>query len=115
MTLPAENLLVGTTELYTVTTEDVGFVYRFMFSNKTQKSGFQKAKAGQTVSANKAYLRLKTASAKEFIGFDEMTTGINTTFDAQRSTSNAYNLNGQRVDSSYKGVIIQNGKKYRKK
>lgn len=115
VTLPAENLLVGTTELYTVTTEDVGFVYRFMFSNKTQKSGFQKAKAGQTVSANKAYLRLKTASAKEFIGFDEMTTGINTTFDAQRSTSNAYNLNGQRVDSSYKGVIIQNGKKYMKK
>ena len=115
VTLPAENLLVGTTELYTVTTEDVGFVYRFMFSNKTQKSGFQKAKAGQTVSANKAYLRLKTASAKEFIGFDEMTTGINTTFDAQRSTSNAYNLNGQRVDGSYKGVIIQNGKKYMKK
>lgn len=39
-------------------------------------------------------------------------TGINNvTQDSNASNCPIYNMNGQRVDSSYKGVVIQNGKK----
>lgn len=39
-------------------------------------------------------------------------TGINNvTLDSNASNCPIYNMNGQRVDGSYKGVIIQNGKK----
>ena len=115
VTLTDENLLVGTSETYTVTTEDVGYVYRFVYSKTTGKTGFQKAKAGQTVSANKAYLRLPVSSSKEFIGFDDMeTTGIDMIENADNDNP-SYNLNGQRVRNSYRGVIIQKGKKYIKK
>ena len=39
-------------------------------------------------------------------------TGINNvTMDDNTKKCPIYNMNGQRVDSSYKGVIIQNGKK----
>ena len=44
------------------------------------------------------------------------TTGINT-MNAQPLEDNApmYNLAGQRVDKTYKGVVIQNGKKFIKR
>ena len=39
-------------------------------------------------------------------------TGINNvTLDSDASNCPIYNMNGQRVDGSYKGVVIQNGKK----
>ena len=39
-------------------------------------------------------------------------TGINNvTMDSNASNCPVYNMNGQRVDGSYKGVVIQNGKK----
>ena len=39
-------------------------------------------------------------------------TGIDSiTMDDNSKKCPIYNMNGQRVDSSYKGVIIQNGKK----
>ena len=116
VTLTQENLLVGTTEPYTVSTSDVGYVYRFVYSNTTGKTGFQKAKAGQTISANKAYLRLPTTSSKEFFGFDEMeTTGVDNLSVDDNHNGSSYNLSGQRVDGSYRGVIINQGKKYIRK
>ena len=39
-------------------------------------------------------------------------TGINNvTMDSNASNCPVYNMNGQRVEGSYKGVVIQNGKK----
>lgn len=39
-------------------------------------------------------------------------TGIkNVTMDSNVSNCPVYNMNGQRVGGSYKGVVIQNGKK----
>ena len=39
-------------------------------------------------------------------------TGINNvTMDSNVSNCPVYNMNGQRVGGSYKGVVIQNGKK----
>lgn len=112
----SNNLLVANvSQDYTVKDADEGYVYRYV--NKDGTAMFQKAKAGQKVSAGKAYLRLTEASALDFIAFDDdTTTGINqATSDGTSATSApAYNLNGQRVGTSYRGIIIQNGKKVRR-
>ena len=112
----SNNLLVANvSEIYTVTEADEGFIYRYV--NKEGTAMFQKAKAGQIVSAGKAYLRLTEASALDFIGFDDDTmTGISqmTTNASSINGSPAYNLNGQRVSNSYRGIVIQNGKKFKR-
>ena len=69
---------------------------------------------GKKLSANKAYLQLTGASeAKAFtFVFDGETTGIQ---EASPKSSpegkDLYNLNGIRVNDSYKGIVIKNGKK----
>ena len=42
---------------------------------------------------------------------DGATTGITSVDAGNDADAPAYNLSGQRVDSSYRGVVIQNGKK----
>lgn len=107
----SDNLLVeNVDEAYTVTAADEGMVYRYV--NNNGEAMFQKAKAGQTVSAGKAYLRLAVASALDFLGFDDdTTTGISQVAGTADTDAPAYNLGGQRVSGSYKGVVIQLGKK----
>lgn len=55
----------------------------------------------------------------EFIGLEEEATGISslTAEPAGKSDvdSPVYNLNGQRVNASYKGIILKNGRKYIKR
>lgn len=44
---------------------------------------------------------------------DNETTGINLIENNSNVSNNAiYNLAGQKVDASYKGIVIKNGKKY---
>ena len=108
----SDNLLVANVdEAYTVTTADEGFVYRYV--NKEGTAVFQKAVAGQTVSAGKAYLRLTEASALEFIGFDESTTDISLISNPSSFTSEWYTLDGRKLNGAptQKGVYIINGKK----
>lgn len=109
-----ENLLVSTaSEAYTVTSDDYGFVYGLFKSASTGKVGFQKKKADFTFGIGKSYLRLPaTSGAKglEFIYLNEVVTGIKTVGNEQMN-GDRYNLNGQRVDKNYKGVVIVNGKK----
>lgn len=66
--------------------------------------------------AHKAYLCVKddATSAKTCYRFDGQTTSINGTRTDKPTTADGavYNLAGQRVDRSYKGVVIKNGKKY---
>ncbi len=69
---------------------------------------------GKKLSANKAYLQLTEASsAKAFtFVFDEETTGIpEVSSKSSAEGKNLYNLNGIRVNDSYKGIVIKNGKK----
>ena len=70
---------------------------------------------GKKLSANKAYLQLTESSpAKAFtFVFDEETTSIhNSQFIIHNSENDVmYNLNGVRVNDSYKGIVIKNGKK----
>ena len=109
-----DNLLVSTaSEAYTVTSDDYGFVYGLFKSASTGKVGFQKKKANFTFGIGKSYLRLPaTSGAKglEFIYLNEVVTGIKTV-DNEQMNGDRYNLNGQRVDKNYKGVVIVNGKK----
>ena len=70
-----------------------------------------------TNGAHKAYMALDETfaeaqgMAKEFYLFVEATTGISGIDAASADPTEMYNLNGQRVDRGYKGVVIKNGKK----
>ncbi len=79
---------------------------------KGQQS-FAKVKAGVTIPAGKAYLEI-TAGSKLAINFGGETTGINKVATEQTAPENSamYNLAGQRVSNSYKGIAIRNGKKF---
>ena len=69
-----------------------------------------------TNDANKAYLCVKdnATGAKTCYRFDGQTTAIDGTRANKPTAADGavYNLAGQRVDRSYKGVVIKNGKKY---
>ena len=84
---------------------------------------FHPYSAAGTLAAGKAYLQIPTAqmptggnNARLYIVLDGDATGISTLdhFTISPFDNNApmYNLAGQRVTKSYKGVVIVNGKKY---
>lgn len=87
------------------------------FTTKDGVSGFVRVAKDVAVPLDKGYLRLtgNTAAAPVFysINIGGGTTGIGQV-EVEKATENGaiYNLAGQRVDSSYKGVVIKNGKKY---
>ena len=109
--LEETNLLVATSNgAYTVTEEDHGYIYGFFYSTTKQQICFQKKKVGWTCGEGKAYLRLSTTNANEFIYLEDVT-GINSVEADQQGNQPLYNLNGQRVNRSYKGVVITDGKK----
>lgn len=73
--------------------------------------GFYPAEVNTTLAAYKAYIYIKNSSAaKNFYAIGTTTNIRNTELDnAQHGIR--YNLGGQRVSNSYKGVVIVNGKK----
>lgn len=77
------------------------------------QQNFAKVKAGVTIPAGKAYLET-TAGSKLAINFGGETTGISKVATEQTAPENTamYNLAGQRVSNSYKGIVIKNGKKF---
>ncbi|MBP5387144.1 MAG: chitobiase/beta-hexosaminidase C-terminal domain-containing protein, partial [Prevotella sp.] len=79
------------------------------------EEGFYKF-LGTTIPANKAYFPVvaSDAQAKLSLIFEDAD-GIGQIVNNAIVDGNAYNLNGQRVKSNYKGVVIVNGKKYFKK
>lgn len=71
---------------------------------------------GKEIGANKAYLTISgTSNTNEFVFQfdDEGITGIDSNYEFLNADSDEvmYNLNGMRVDDSYKGIVIKNGKK----
>ena len=63
----------------------------------------------------RAYLIGDLANARAiFLGGDGETTGINRLFEngTLKADEPMYNTSGQQVGSSYRGIVIQNGKKY---
>lgn len=90
----------------------------YAFGTLNGKSGFKLVNNGITIPAKKGYLELTgtTAAKPTFFAFDGIGTGISH-IEADAALENAamYNLAGQRVDKSYKGVVIVNGKKMLRK
>lgn len=87
------------------------------FTTKDGVSGFVCVAKDVAVPQGKGYLQLtgNTAAAPVFysINIGGGTTGIGQV-EVEKAAENGaiYNLAGQRVDASYKGVVIKNGKKY---
>ena len=104
-------LISNATEVFPVP-DDGGGYYGLFYSENQQKVGFKKMDAGYILAEGKSYLYLSEQMAQEIseIFFDDTTIiqGVN---DETWTDGKAYNLNGQRVDKNYKGVIIVNGKK----
>ena len=113
----AENALCGTDA--TTTVDETGYkYYKLAMNNSLDKVGFFYDNAdGSAINngAHKAYLRVAAnTEAKNFYLFGEdATTGIANLNVNDNLDVNApmYNLAGQRVNKSYKGVVIVNGKK----
>ena len=86
----------------------------FVLSKKNNKVGFRLWDKTQTLNAGKIYLQGQDSyGARDFLAFDGTTTGIANVEANDNLDANApmYNLAGQRVNKSYKGVVIVNGKK----
>ena len=85
----------------------------YILNKKDGRLGFYHANK-QKVGAGKAYLRIdESIQAREFFGFNEgEATSISTIDNGQLTMENAYNLQGQKVGSEYKGIVIVNGKKF---
>ena len=90
--------------------------YRLTMHNGTTLGFYWGAEngGGFAVGANKAYLAIPTNEAKSSFTFGEDITAISNLNINDNLNNNVarYNLSGQRVDESYKGIVIVNGKKY---
>lgn len=107
-----ENALVGVTSLTHIDQTADGKT-NFVLLKKDGVVGFFKVNAtnGFNVSANTAYLSAPlSAGAKiQMPGGDE--TAVQGVEIVEENNSPVYNLQGQKVSSAYKGVVIVNGKK----
>jgi hypothetical protein len=83
----------------------------FALAKKDDKVGFAKVKSGVKIPAGKAYLFVEGGFARDFIGFDDETTGIEAVEQATKADNQYFNLAGQRVAQPTKGLYIVNGKK----
>ncbi len=100
-----------TTALQTGATKADGTQYGF--TTKFGTPAFAQVQPEQDIPAKKGYIVLNGASAAKYsICFDDEATGIHTIEAASAANAAIYNLAGQRVDKSYKGIVIVNGKKY---
>ena len=106
------NLLQSTATAEFTVPDDGNVYYGLFYSYATERVGFQKKDAGFSFGMGKSYLKLSGAMAKNFNEiFLEEATAIRGVQEDAWTDGKAYNLNGQRVDKNYKGVMIVNGKK----
>lgn len=83
----------------------------YILANLTNGLGWYLLSENEIVPAGKCYLIYEGSNGVKFIGLDDATTAISTVKNAVKSGAR-YNVSGQRVDGSYKGIVIENGKKY---
>ena len=100
-----------------ISQDEAGFT-KYILALQDNLVGFYKVNttAGNDMGTNTAYLKVATSvGARASYWFDGETTGINALENLTNSQmdNNApmYNLAGQRVNKSYKGVVVVNGKK----
>ena len=83
----------------------------YALGKKDAKVGFIKVKSGVKIPAGKAYLVITSGGARDFLGFDDDTTGIESVEQSTKVDNQYFNLAGQRVAQPTKGLYIVNGKK----
>lgn len=104
-----EGLLTG---IYTAATITAGS-YVLQTPKSTGVQAFYPLASELTGTPNRCYLTLPASAAKRnaiFFDKEEGTTGIEAPDGANEEEGVFYNLAGQRVNRSYKGIIIQNRK-----
>ena len=97
-------------EDYIDAANDTSYDYYYISGGK-----FWHATGTLEVNAYRAYLRVaksNTNPAKLNIMLDDETTGIQSLSNPTIENSAVYNIAGQRVNASHKGIVIVNGKQY---
>ncbi|MBQ9232028.1 MAG: hypothetical protein IJ190_12770 [Prevotella sp.] len=88
----------------------------YVLQNGASGLGFYKVKEANKIKITsfRAYATFDYSGSREFLGIDinGNTTGINEMKTQETNNAPVYSLSGQRVGSDYKGVVIQNGKKF---
>ena len=116
-------VVVGTNEkaMFTITmTADHNYSHGVADKTEDYIEGFPTSKAvfgylKLNVEANKTYVMLSPKAQPAIFGFQFTgTTGIETVKTQKAFSADApmYNMAGQKVDKSYKGIVIQNGRKF---
>lgn len=116
------NLLVGCATATAINATTPVTDDKYVLGTATQgtyagKSGLFKVTSNVNVGAGKAYLQTNGSNGATFLSIiwdDDMTTNINLNLNVNDNldkTLPMYNLAGQKVSESYKGIVIQNGKK----
>lgn len=107
------NLLVG--RLSSIVINGDGYDKYVLGTNGSGEAGLFLVNSDVTVGAGKAYLQTNTNAAAPYLSIvwdDDQTTNINLNVnDNLNSNAPIYNLAGQKVSDSYKGIVIVNGKK----
>ena len=85
---------------------------QWIIKNEGVNASIVKA-AGVKISPFRAYFTGIPEGASAKLNFnDEETTGITNVNAAESNDGTLYNLAGQKVNATYKGIVIKNGKKY---
>ncbi len=111
----ADNRLKGLDEEGSVEIPTAVFKYYWLGAKDGVPGFYYGAANGApfTLGAHKAFLALSENEAAEAVGFELFdVNAINALENTENGTNDAiYNLNGQKVNKQYKGVVIINGKK----
>ena len=109
----SNNMLQSTATAAFTVPDDGNAYYGLFYSYVQERVGFQKKAPGFVFGKGKSYLLLPESMAEANINeiFCDETTTIQGVVNDTWTDDKAYNLNGQRVDKNYKGIIILNGKK----
>ncbi len=109
----SNNMLQSTANAAFTVPDDRNAYYGLFYSYAQERVGFQKKAPGFVFGKGKSYLLLPESMAEANINeiFCDETTTIQGVVNDTWTDDKAYNLNGQRVDKNYKGIIIMNGKK----
>ena len=86
---------------------------QYVLADGAEGIGFYQVKAGSTIVAGKGYLEISAANGvKGFYGFESGdATGISDIDANIDANAVIYNLSGQRIQKTQKGINIVNGKK----
>lgn len=106
----ADNILVGAENRTTLTNKD-NYDYYVLQTHSGVQKFYIVGDGDITLAAGKAYLRLdKAHNAKILSFYDHFVTGIEETEDCTDSKAEIYNMVGQKLSTTCKGLNIVNGK-----